>query len=75
MPFWPYPKDGMWWLLFYLFADALVVIAGIWSAQLTWRTRLGVAHTVALCVVLWGITLAAEDTLPRMGTDPIWFGP
>jgi hypothetical protein len=75
MPYWPYPKAGTWWLLFYLFAVAMVLIAGIWSARLTWITRLGVAHIVALSVVLWGITLAAEETL-RSGyvpPDAVWF--
>lgn len=69
MPYWPYPKDGTWWLLFYMFAVAMVLVAGVWSARLTWVTRLGVAHVVALGVVLWGITLAAEETL-RSGYVP-----
>ena len=60
MPYWPYPKAGTWWTLFYLFAVGMVVVAGIWSARLTWKTRLGIAHTVALGVLLWGLTLAAE---------------
>ena len=66
MPYWPYPKAGALWLIWYFFAIAMVVVAGIWSARLTWNTRLGVAHTVALCVVFWGITLAAEETIPRI---------
>ena len=76
MPFWPYPKACAWWLLFYLFAVAMVVVAGIWAARLTWVTRLGVAHMLALGVVFWGITLAAEETLPRIGyakSDAAWF--
>jgi hypothetical protein len=67
MPFWPYPKTNAWWVIFYMFAVAMVVVAGIWSARLTWATRLGIAHIVALTIVLWGITLAAEETLPLMG--------
>lgn len=66
MPYWPYPKAGALWLLWYLFAVGMVLVAGIWSARLTWNTRQGVAHTVALGVVLWGITLAAEETIPRI---------
>jgi hypothetical protein len=62
MPFWPYPKAGIWWVL-YLFSVGMVVVAGVWSARLTWNTRLPMAHTVALFVVLWGITLAAEEAL------------
>ena len=67
MPFWPYPKASVWWLLLYLLAVAMVVVAGVWAARLTWATRLGAAHMVAIGVVCWGITLAAEETLPRMG--------
>ena len=76
MPFWPYPKACAWWLLFYLFAVAMVVVAGIWAARLSWMTRLGVAHMVALGVVFWGITLAADETLPRIGyakAEAVWF--
>lgn len=67
MPYWPYPKGCSWWLVFYLFAVTVVVIAGIWAARLTWGARLAVAHMVALGIVFWGITLAAEETLPRIG--------
>ena len=76
MPFWPYPKACAWWLLFYLFAVTMVVVAGVWAARLAWGTRLAAAHMVALGVVFWGITLAAEETLPRIGyakTEAVWF--
>jgi hypothetical protein len=61
-----------------MFAVAMVVIAGVWGARLTWATRLGIAHTVALAIVLWGITLAAEETLPRIGyakAEAVWWCP
>jgi hypothetical protein len=67
MPFWPYPKTNAWWVVFYMFAVVMVVIAGVWSARLTWVQRLGVAHIVALGIVLWGITLWAGETLPMIG--------
>jgi hypothetical protein len=70
MPFWPYPKAGVWWVL-YLFSVGMVVVAGVWSARLTWNTRLGMAHTVALFVVLWGITLAAEEALAMNVLPPV----
>ena len=76
MPFWPYPKACAWWLLLYLLAVAMVVVAGIWAARVSWITRVGVAHMVALGVVFWGITLAADETLPRIGyakTEAVWF--
>ena len=78
MPYWPYPKACTWWLFLYLFAVAMVLVAGIWAARMTWMTRLGVAHVVALCVIMWGITLAAEETLPRIGyakSEAVWFCP
>ena len=78
MPYWPYPKACAWWLLLYLFAVAMVVVAGVWSARLTWNMRLGIAHVVAIGIVLWGITLAAEETLPRIGyakAEAVWWCP
>jgi len=63
MPFWPYPRIGLWWMLFYLFAIGLVLVSGVWSAKLTWTTRLAYAHIVALGVVLWGLTLVTEETM------------
>lgn len=63
MEFWPYPKSGVLWLLFYFFSVGMVLVSGIWSARLTWETRLGYAHTIAVAVVLWGMTLVAEETL------------
>jgi hypothetical protein len=76
MPFWPYPKACTWWLFLYLLAVAMVVVAGVWAARITWVKRVGVAHLVALGVVFWGITLAADETLPRIGyakTEAVWF--
>lgn len=67
MPFWPYPKTNALWMTFYMFAVVMVVIAGIWSARLTWAQRLGGAHIIAIAIVLWGITLYAEETLPLIG--------
>jgi hypothetical protein len=67
MPYWPYPKACTWWLFLYMCAVAMVLIAGVWAARMTWATRLGVAHIVALCVIGWGITGATGAT-GRMGT-------
>jgi hypothetical protein len=78
LPFWPYPKASSWWLLLYMMAVALLIVTGVWSARLTWVTRLGIAHTVALTVVFWGFALVAGETLPRIGyakTEAVWFGP
>jgi hypothetical protein len=78
MPFWPYAKAYSWGLLLYMFAVAMVIVAGIWSARLTWITRLAVAHTLAVTIVLWGFTLATAETLPRIGyakAEATWFHP
>ena len=78
MPFWPYAKAYSWGLLLYMFAVAMVIVAGIWSARLTWITRLAVAHTLALTIVFWGLTLATVETLPRIGyakAEATWFHP
>jgi hypothetical protein len=78
MPFWPYAKAYSWGLLLYMFAVAMVIVAGVWSARLTWITRLAVAHTLALTIVFWGLTLATVETLPRIGyakAEATWFHP
>jgi hypothetical protein len=51
----------------YLGAIATVIVAGLWSAVSSWNRRLGFAHFLSLLVLLWGITLAAREILPRSG--------
>ena len=78
MPFWPYAKAYSWGLFLYMFAVALVIFSGVWSARLTWLTRLAVAHTLAVTILVWGVTLAAAETLPRIGyqkAETTWFHP
>ena len=67
LPFWPYPHSCGLWLLLYGSAVWMEVVAGIWGARLTWQTRLGLAHIVALVTILWGLALTAEQVLPRVG--------
>ncbi len=64
---WPYVRacGGMLWL--YLGVVATVLIAGGWAAAWSWRVRVAAAHLLALIVVFWGIVLAAEQILPRIG--------
>ena len=66
MPYWPYPKTYLLGMLLYLFAVALLVVAGVWSAKLTWDVRLGGAHTVSIGIVLWAIALVAAETMPQV---------
>jgi hypothetical protein len=64
---WPYPHACDLPLLGYLGAVAAVLLAGGWIACGSWRLRSGAAHVVALVLVFWGIVLAAEQALPRIG--------
>ena len=78
MPYWPYANGCSWGLLLYLFAVTTVIVAGVWGTLLTWSARLRVAHTVALAIVLWGLTLATAEVLPRIGyakTEATWVCP
>ncbi|MGH7562269.1 MAG: hypothetical protein ACRENB_14760 [Gemmatimonadales bacterium] len=64
---WPYAHAcglGLW---LYLGAAATVVVAGFWGLIASWRRRLGLAHVVALAVLLWGAILVAGVILPRVG--------
>ena len=65
LPYWPYPRACGGWLVLYLLAVLMVVIAGIWSVRLTWTAHLGYFHTAALLVLCWGVTLTAVEVAPR----------
>jgi hypothetical protein len=64
---WPYPAACGLNLAVYLGAIATVIVAGLWSATSSWSRRLGLAHTLSLLVLLWGLTLLARELLPRTG--------
>lgn len=64
---WPYANACGLNLAMYLGAIATVIVAGLWSAVSSWNRRLGFAHFLSLLVLLWGITLAAREVLPRTG--------
>ena len=64
---WPYPHDCGVRLLGYAGAVATVVLAGSWIGFVSWRRRNGYAHVLALILVFWGVVLAAEELLPRIG--------
>lgn len=64
---WPYPHQCGVELYFYLAAAFTVIVAGVWSGISSWYRRLGWAHTLSLLVVLWGIFLASQQILPRVG--------
>jgi heme A synthase len=64
---WPYPNACGLNLAVYLGAIVTVIVAGLWSSVTSWQRRLGLAHTLSLLVLLWGVVLAAREVLPRVG--------
>jgi VIT1/CCC1 family predicted Fe2+/Mn2+ transporter len=67
LPQWPYAKACGWWLALYMAAVETVVVAGIWGARVSWKSRLGFAHVIAVCTIIWGLGLTAQEVLPRVG--------
>ncbi len=65
--FWPYPSRCGLGLAGYLAALTGVTAAGLWSSVWTWRHRTPRAHVISLLLVVYGITLAAVEILPRVG--------
>lgn len=64
---WPYRHDCGWGLLGYGAAVSVMLVVAGWCAITTWRQRSAVAHVVSLVMGFWGIVLAAEVLLPRIG--------
>lgn len=67
MGWWPYNRSCGFPLLGYLSAVTTVIVAGIWAAMASWRVRSGLAHTIALILVLFGFVLAGSELLTRNG--------
>ena len=75
---WPYAHACGMGLFLYLGATGVIALAGVTSAISTWKRRMGLAHTVSLLVMLWGLGLSAAVVLPRIGyakTAATWFCP
>jgi hypothetical protein len=64
---WPYRYGCGLPLLAYLGAGAMVMVAGVWIAVVSWRLRHAPSHVLALVLLLWGIALAVAQVLPRIG--------
>ncbi len=64
---WPYRHACGIALYLYLGAVVAVTAAGAWGSVSSWKYRMGVAHVVALGLVLWGLVLGASQVLPRIG--------
>lgn len=65
--YWPYAHECGWLLHAYLGVIAAVLVAGGWASVSAWRVRVAAAHVLALVVFFWGVVLAAEQILPRIG--------
>ena len=64
---WPYGARCGGGLAGWLAAVAVLLVSGVWSATWTWRHRAARAHLLSLLLVLWGLVLAAQEVLPRVG--------
>jgi hypothetical protein len=64
---WPYAHACGVPLLLYTLAAGAVVVAGVWGASASWRSRIPAAHIVSLVVAGWGVGLLASVVLPRIG--------
>lgn len=64
---WPYPYECGLLLLGYLGAVTMVLLTGAWIAFASWKLRAGLPHILSLILVFWGLVLAAEQLLPRIG--------
>ena len=77
MPYWPYGHACGWGLMFYALGLMTVLTAGVWTSILTWYSRLGVSHVIAILVFAWGVTLSVAEVLPRTGwaafTQATWW--
>lgn len=71
---WPYAHACGWRLGIYLVGATVVSVAGVWSALTSWKRRLGIAHTLSILLIIWGLALAGRQLLPRVyGKTPVPF--
>ena len=67
MASWPYSTACGLPLLGYGSALVTLILAGASAASSAWKYRSGLAHVIALVLVLYGIALGAAELLPRTG--------
>jgi len=71
---WPYSHACGLKLVFYLIGATAVTVAGVLSALTSWKRRLGIAHTLSIILIIWGLGLAGRQLLPRLyGKTPVPF--
>lgn len=74
MLLWPYTHACGWRLGVYLVGATVVSVAGVWSALTSWKRRLGIAHSLSIILIVWGLALAGRQLLPRVyGKTPVPF--
>ena len=74
MLLWPYSHACGLRLVFYLMGATTVTVAGVWSSLTSWKRRLGIAHTLSVILIMWGLALAATQVFPHIvGKTPIPF--
>ncbi len=64
---WPYQRDCGFMLHLYLGVIGTVMLVGGWATITAWKVRNAGAHLLGALVMFWGIVLAAEQILPRIG--------
>ena len=64
---WPYQRDCGLMLHLYLGVTGSVMIVGGWATITAWKVRNASVHVIGALVMFWGIVLAAEQILPRIG--------
>jgi hypothetical protein len=64
---WPYAAACGFPLFGYLATILVVLVMAGWGFIASWRHRMAVAHIAALVMGFWGVLLAAEQILPRIG--------
>jgi hypothetical protein len=62
---WPYGHGCGLALYGYLAAAGGVALAGLWGAVVSWKRRIGLAHTIAVLVAIWGGVLLGRAVLDR----------
>jgi hypothetical protein len=67
MTLWPYGHACGFGLFLYLAAVAVIIVAAGWGSVSSWKLRMGAAHAASLLTIFWGIVLAAQQMLPRVG--------
>ncbi len=75
---WPFASPCGFPLMIHAGAIGMVIVAGVWSAVVSWRRRIGAAHVTSLLTLLTGVVLALLLILPRVGyarEAASWFCP